>query len=158
MNDKRHLTRWIVASVNKWFHEKITPFGLHVFIEGTERKTRNETDFVEVRIDGPRIKEVSNNCFDIQGEINCLIQSVMREDTIYDAHTDVGYVTEAFTNSIPIYRYGDGTDDDGSLLGCFKLKTDKSNDLDVSLLGRVGTDAPLNRAVVEGHYRMLTSF
>ncbi len=150
---KKNLTRWINASINDHFATVLTP-NIFVFVEGDTRKTREESDFVEVRVDGPLIKEASHGFFYITCEVNCLVNSVVNDNNLYGLDINIGLVEVAFTRALPIYRYGDGVDDDQSLLGCLKLIDDRRNSLDVFKLGRMLIEAPIMRATVEGHYKM----
>lgn len=150
---KRHITRWINASVNQHFDSLIGNI-LPIYVEGDTRDTRSLTDYLEIRIDGPRIKEFSRGWFEIYAEINIVITSKIDDKQLYRIHTDIGVVLEAMDRKIPLYRLGNGVDDDQTLIGCFKLISDSRNSLDVIQLGRKLKETPLMTAIVEGHYDM----
>lgn len=148
-----NLDRWMFASISDHFINKMPT--LDVVVEGHDRSQETFTkDLVEFRCDGPVIQEKGRNEYYIKTEVNCLIQSVMRDTSTHVLYTDVGLVLKAFTKGIPVYRYGLGADDDQSMLGCLELIQEKRERLDVTHLGRVGIDSPIVRANVEGHYCM----
>ena len=148
----RNINRWIFASVTEHFNNNI--LDLHVYVEGFERTTRNVTDFVEIRMNGPDVREVSRNYFCMYVEFNALIQSTVVDSDKHRVHTDVGKVTEAFYKAIPVYKYGDGPDDDDSFLGCLILLQEGNDVLTIAHHGRIAIDSPLMQATVEGHYEM----
>lgn len=150
---RRHITRWVNASINKHFNSLVGPY-LYVWVEGDTRDTREMTDFAELRIDGPKIQEFSRGWFRIYAEINILVTSSINDTDLYKIHTDTGIVLEAMQTRIPIFRYGTGVDDDQTLVGCFTLISDSRNSLDVLQLGRKLIETPLMTSIVEGHYDM----
>lgn len=150
---KKNMSRWLRASVYDHFGT-ILESDIHFYVEGDTDDNRDFTDYVECRVDGPIFKEWSHGYFDISCEINCLVNSVVNDNNLYGIDINVGLVEVAFSRSIPIYRYGDGDDDDQTLLGCLKLIDDRRNGLDVFHLGKMLIEAPIMRATVEGHYKM----
>ncbi len=150
---KRHITRWLTASINKHF-ASLLGNDIYIFFEGEQRDTRDKTRYLEVRNDGPFIRELSAGYFNFYMEINVLVTSAVNDQNLYGIQTDTGLVLEAMKTSIPVYRYGTGTDDDQSLVGCFTLISDRRNSLDAFQLGRKLIETPLMTAIVEGHYDM----
>lgn len=148
-----HWSRWIFTSISKHFNDRKRD--LTMFIEGQWRKTRGLKDFIELRVDGPRITEVSKGYWKIYCEVNMAIQSTMDDKDNHRIEKSIGIVVMAFSD-IYVYRLGDGPQDDGSLLGCLKLIQDipTRERLQVYRLGQVDNVDKLMQAVVEGHYKM----
>jgi len=143
--------RWIAASINKHFDARKGT--LPLFIEGMHRATRTEKDFLELRHDGPYLTELSKGVWRVYTEVNILIQSAMDDENIYRVYVDVGRAVQACT-AIPIYKYGSGVMDDGTLLGCLKVVADSRGKerIQVNHFGQIGKDTRLIQATVEVHY------
>lgn len=149
----QHWPRWVFASVSQHFVDRRQ--GLHIFVEGVHRNTRTEKDFIELRVDGPYLTELSKGYWRIYGEVNVLVQSAMDDEDFHRVWKDVGIVVAAFT-SIEIFKYGDESYDDGSLLGCYKLVFDTRGKerVQISQFGKIGPNTALQQATVEAHYEM----
>ena len=147
--------RWIFASVSNHFNTLAIAVPLPLFIEGQHRDTREIKDFFELRLDGPRMTEVSANNWQIRIEINCLVQSAMDETNYHRIRQNTGVVAAMFTG-IGIFKYGDGLDDDQSQIGCMILLQDKRGRdfLEISHFGQIEPATKLLQSTVEGHYEM----
>lgn len=149
-----HLSRWIYASSEKHFVNKIPQDRLPLFPEmysksEEERKLRN---FCEFRLDGPRVRQRSPRYTEAYFEINILIQSTMRDSNFHIPQVDIGLVVPAFT-SIPIYKYGQGSADDGSLLSCATITPQgRQEEIIVSQFGEIDPQLKLFQATVETSY------
>jgi hypothetical protein len=146
--------RWIKASVSKHFDDRKED--VHLFIENQHRDTDEVKEFIELRVDGPRCLEVSKDCWKIRVEINLLIQVVMNDKDYHRIDDIVGIVQAAFTNSIPVYRYGNRTGDDDTFLGCLRILMDPSTRdfLEANRFGQIDIRTKLLQSTVEGHYEM----
>ena len=153
MSANANWVRWIVSSIQQYF--ETNKQGIELFFEGTPRETKDEKDFAEVRIDGPHITEISKNYFLLKVDVNILVQSTMDEEDFHRIHTNVGKLVSVMTN-IPIYKYGDGVDDDDSLLGCLRLVQDAQGrePILVARLGQIEPTTPIEQVDIEGHYKM----
>lgn len=149
MND--NWPRWIFASVSKHFETVLSSFKM--FIEGEERDQWEESDFIELRIDGPYFREIQSG-WKAKIEINILLQVVMTND-VHLIYRNAGLIASAFT-PIVVYKYGNGVDDDDSQIGCLKLVQNiRANELLViSHFGKIKPDLPLLQASVEGHFEI----
>lgn len=150
----KNWTRWIFASVVKHFTDRRQ--GLTLFVEGQRRDTPQATTLVELRFDGPHYVEMTRDHWHIQVEINVLIQTAMDNASYHTHFANCGIVQVAFTD-IMVYRYGNGPDDDDTLLGCLRLLQDlRDRDrVETNQLGQIDKDIPLIHATLEGHYKML---
>jgi hypothetical protein len=152
----QHWPRWITASINKHFDARKQ--SLPLFIEGKHRETRSEKDFLELRRDGPYLTELSKGLWRVYVEVNILIQSAMDDTNMYRIDKNVGITVVACTD-IPVYKYGDESYDDGSLLGCLNVVADNRGKerIQVNHFGKINTSTPLIQATVEVHYEMKLS-
>jgi hypothetical protein len=148
--------RWSYASITKHFATEIS--SIPIFIEGADRETDELADFVEIRVDGPWMNEISADYWRIYCEINILVQSVM-DDDLHKLWRLIGEVNVAFQKCLSVYKYGTGNDDDSSFLGCFKFVTDKYDreQVKTSNFGQINLNVKLQQATVEAHYEMFLS-
>ncbi len=150
----QHLTRWIMASVEKHFRARLQ--GITMFVEGQMRDTRTLKDFAELRVDGPNFTELSKDYWNVYIEINILIQSAQDQDNRYRIYNTIGIMAAAFEGIIKILRLGDGSSDDQSLIGCIKLQGDKDANerIKISHFGQIEAKTDIFQSTVEGHYAM----
>lgn len=146
--------RWVWASCTKFMDDNKGPYFL--FIEGTTRQTAQKDAFLEFRMDGPNIREPSHNYFVADVTINIMIQSTMDG---YDAHKfqrAFGWAQSMFRGCIPVYKFGNGPQDDPNvLLGYLVLKNSLRVDSVKSLqLGQVDPILKMMQATVEAKYQM----
>ncbi|KKK55613.1 hypothetical protein LCGC14_3072780, partial [marine sediment metagenome] len=151
---REHWPRWIFASVSKYFSEIATSSDLHFFIEGTHRQTKDYQKFIEFRMDGPSITELSKNYFQIDVEINMLWSFNQDQENFHESQRITGILLNAMTD-ICVYRYGDDSVDNSELLGTLSLRQDKKNPIRVNNFGQVRTDVKLMQGTVEGTFRMI---
>ena len=147
--------RWIKASVSKHFHDAIGE-DTSIFIENQHRDTEELKDFLELRVDGPRLQEVSKDWWKLRVEINVFCQSVMNETDYHVIDDLVGLAQSAFTNQITVYRFGNREGDDNSFLGCLILQqnAEARDFLEANRFGQIDIRTKLLQSAVEGHYVM----
>ena len=148
----QNLTRWIIASVSQHFMDRRQ--GLTVFMEGQVRDTRTLKDFLELRVDGPSMTELSKGYWRVFIEINVLVQSAQDNADYHRIYESVGIAAAAFTGTLSIYKYGDKAGDDDSLVGCMQLQGDRSKTerIQISHFGQVEPETGVFQSSVEGHY------
>ncbi len=142
--------RWIYSSVVVHFNNNRGT--LPMFVEGDNRETQNVNKYFELRVDGPYSTEISRNYYKLEIEIGTVVCSIMQNIELYTQAELSGQVAKIFTPTIEVYKFGDGPDDDGSLLACLYLKQGRKEKLEIKHIGRVSPDTRLNRSIVEGHY------
>lgn len=152
MVDVQNIPRWMFASVSK--HFDALKQSEHLFIEGQDRLTNKQTDWLELRMDGPSHKEVSKGCHQFDIEVNVLVSSTMNETDYHKIFKLVGVAAAAFTNKIDILKLGNGVSDDDTLLECARIRLENRELIQISHFGQIDTDKRLVQATVEGHYRM----
>jgi len=145
--------RWIYASVSKHFQAIADAYPIHMYIESVERDTKNESKWLEFRLDGPQTREISKGYFRLDVEINILWSVHLDSADFHEQQRILGMLIEAMTD-ICIYKYGKGIDDDDSLLGTLILQQDPNNPIRGNNFGQVRPDTQLVQGSVEGTYRM----
>ena len=153
MNINPDWYRWIVASISKHFDSyKGTYF---LYIEGDERDTDDIADFAELRTDGPFISQPCKGVKYLDIEINLLIQSAMDQEDLYAGVRAVGQFATGFTQVIKVFKFGNGVNDDDSLLGCLRTRAKRYEDtIDIGNFGIVHQDTKLTQYTIEGNYRL----
>jgi len=151
MSFNNNWPRWIFASCCKHFDANKGTNELH--IESQRRKTNTNTSHIELRFDGPRFEEQSNNFFYTHIELNVLIHVLADMSDLHKIHRIAGEVAAIFTG-IKLYRYGSGVGDDDQLFGCLDLiQAGRANQLEINHFGRIGKETDIIQASVEGHYQ-----
>jgi hypothetical protein len=153
-----NIPRWMAASINDYFNTQLAslPNGAKLFFEGqTNRTVQNFPAYVEMRHDGPQIRELSKDYCSLYVEVNALI-TVRQTSFVYQYEELIGKVVGAFMSGpIHLYKYGptQPDPDDQSLIGCLYLLQDGwRHKLEVNRFGQIQTDVRLQQASVEGHY------
>tara|TARA_Y100000034_G_C6826551_1_gene372698 strand:- start:11 stop:472 length:462 start_codon:yes stop_codon:yes gene_type:complete len=143
--------KWLLLSVMKHFTDNIDS-GLHVFIEGTERNTKLQGDWAEIRINGPDIGEVSKGCNSAECVIDILVASHIDYSNPILQVTNVGKVSKWFTD-ITLYEYGDGD----AKIGCLKIEpTDNPTQrTKITNLGQIDPNLDLLQSTVVGNYKIM---
>lgn len=149
--------RWIISSIHKHFSEACaaaTPV-IKYYIEAVP--SANEKDalkyWCEGRVDGAIWKLHTKNEQSCVIEVNMIIGTKNNLKDIYQAERLKGLLTVAFTTAIPVFKLGDGIDDDPtSVVACLNLVTEGREALVVSDFGQAGTGSQIKLATVEGHF------
>lgn len=114
--------RWIKASVVDHFSSILDSNVL--LVDGQRRSATQANDRYELRFNGPNISQKTRNEYRLGYTINLLIVSSSNELDIYQMERYKGLGANAFSVSIPVYKYGPDPDDDQSMVGCLNLKSD----------------------------------
>lgn len=145
--------RWVWASMTAFMDQQKGPF--YLFIEGLTRVVDGKKAFIEFRMNGPNITEVSNNLFYLDVVINFCVQ---QSTDSYDAHAFMrawGWAKSMIQPCIPIFKYGEELQDDQSQLGTMLLQCSSKVDFVKGLqLGQVDPVMKLMQGTIEGNYRM----
>jgi len=144
--------RWIIGSVNKHFMDLRD--GYELYLEGDERTLSEEAEFAELRMDGPFILIPQKGLYYLDVEVNILLQAHPAPRELYNIHRIIGIFSRAFTNTIPIYAYGDEPIDNGALIECLHLQRSLRESVNINNYGIIKEDTRLMQATIEGHYRL----
>ena len=131
----RNWARWIHASVADYLKAVANTEGITSLVEGIEDRDdafNNALDSMEIRVNGPYMRNPSNGYYRARIFVNVLLKSNMGEEqkNKYQLDTNAGIVQEALDQPLNIYKCGPDTGgvDDGTHIGCAKV-------LDESKLG-----------------------
>ncbi len=151
MSTPPHLNwpRWIFASASKHFQDAAGAYPIHMFIEGVDRLTHEETKWIEFRMTGPQTTQLNKNYFRLDVEIN-ILWSVDIDATDFHEPYRVSGMLVAAMSDICIYKYDDGD----ALLGTLQLTQDKNNSVRANNFGQIRSDTKIVQGTVEGLYRM----
>ena len=113
----KNWNRWVYASIAKHFNTTIAvPNNLYMYLAGRSDDTGKHSEFIELRISPVQTTEISKNNFRINVTIDITYSVQLVPEDGYRAQTVAGLIETAITD-ICVYKYGNGTSDDGSLLG-----------------------------------------
>jgi hypothetical protein len=154
--------RWIVASVADYFQSVADSLSLPLLVEtADEREEENlrAMNHAELRVNGPAVQEVSKNYHRLWVDINILVSALTGEaqQNAYDLIRYVGEFQNAATQPIPIFKYGDGPDDDDSQIGCLTKRRGISEAVSAHHFGQLGKTERLRQSAVDGRYEMYLS-
>jgi hypothetical protein len=108
-----------------------------LFVEGYERDTESLHDYLELRVDGPYIKEYTKDCWRLYFEVNVLI-TVQQSGNVYRIDELIARVCELLIDAISVSTFDSNGDVDGHL-GCLQIHKERNYKTQVS---------------VEGHYSL----
>jgi hypothetical protein len=136
-------TRWIYASASKVFAAAAAAYPIHFYLEGTKRDTDKKINFIEFRINGPRLTEISHNYYRLDLDINILYSVAIGSD-FHLPYKITGMILNTMKD-ICIYKWNDGD----ALLGVLTLKRQP---IMVSHFGQARADTEILQGTVEGNY------
>lgn len=134
--------RWVQASVGDHFKTAANNISIPSLLEGIDERTTTFQDAperIEIRINGPFIKEQSNGYWHFDVDVNILIFSHMGGElpNAYSGTDIAGAMALAADTPIPIYKYGTGGNDDQSLIGCLTLRQESKESVKVFHFGEI---------------------
>jgi len=151
-NIEAEIVRWIYASIYK--HVEGFKGEYSLYMEADERNVMDFPKFAELRIDGPKIRTAQRRYKKYSVEINILCSTHTHPVDLYAHQNIVGHFARALEKDIPVYRYGDGTLDDGSLVGCFVPQRHWKEHVAIDSFGHIRHDTKIEQSTIEGHYIM----
>ena len=137
--------RWIYASASKVFQTMADAYPIYFFLEGTKRRTDTKSNFIEFRMQGPRVTEISNGYYRLDVEINILYSIAISSD-FHLPYKIAGKIVETMSD-ICVYKYNDGD----ALLGVLTLKRQP---VVVAHFGQARPDTEVVQGTIEGSYTM----
>jgi len=164
-DERKRWTKWIWSSVAMHMKPVADELGLPLLVEGIDdRQGKNvEASHAELRINGPFIFEDSKDYYQIQAPINVLLMDFMTGDSsnAYRLQVWAGMFQAIMDMPIPVYRYGQDPEDDGTFLEFLRVKKTRDGGVRVIHFGqvaRMGTlDTALRESAVDGLYEMYLS-
>ena len=152
-----NLPRWIFASMSDHFQTVSDGISLRFFIEGLDEAEALDfqVDSGLFRMDGPIAYQGSSGLEWYKVEMQILLTDIVAttNDNAYDIYTWAGVFQGSMLNdSLPIYRYGSGAEDDDSLIGCLEPDTSVRNNVRVASYGMVDKDYRIKQVSVNGKF------
>jgi|SRR6516164_3271025 hypothetical protein len=144
--------RWIWASVSKWFDDRKQ--GTVLYLDGFDIDQVPPKDCAELRMNGPFMINPSRNYWHMDIEINILLQITPDNEDAHKLWRYAGIYINAMAGEIPVYKYGDGIQDDQSLLGCLRIRPEKGEEIVLANFGRVDPDIEQFRSGLSAFYRL----
>jgi hypothetical protein len=147
--------RWIAASIHKHFKDACDAGSMVYFIDSapTDNQKNQLNAWVEGRIYGPIWNGGTKGENSAIIEVNMYLGVKTDAQDFYKAERLKGLLTVAFTTALPVFKLGDGIDDDPtSIVTCLNLVTSGREKLIVSNFGPVAVGVPVQQATVEGHF------
>jgi hypothetical protein len=141
---------WITASLAKYFGDNAN--GVTFYVEGDTINFDAKIQWVEFRMDGPEIQEITSNYYRLEVIVNLLVSDVINNSDLYSLQRLVGAFSVLFKSRIPIFKYGTGILDDGTLLTCLEMCKAPKDKVDVGYFGKVGPTSDMQQAMIEAHY------
>lgn len=136
-------TLWIQRAIKK--HFDFAP--IKTWIEEEDINTEGETEWVEVRTNGPHYHELSKDVHEIKVEVNCMISRKLVDDKRYRIHELTGLVQ---AKGIPICII----DNDDLPIGYLILRDDVPRPIDTVVWGITEATTKQFQASVDFYYRM----
>lgn len=147
-----HWERWCRISIEKHFQRGVELF-TNFFIEGFERDTEALQDYIEIRVDGPYIRENANDQWRLYFEVNILCVAQENNEDVYRLNRLTGRVGSLFEN-ILVYKYGQSVEDDERQIGCLRITPRAGEKIQTSFFGKINPATRILQASVEGHYNI----
>lgn len=150
----KSIPKWVFLSTAKHFTDGITD--ITTFVEGAEeRDLSGQNSWIEIRINGPDMREISKDVLVIENRVNLLVATHFQPTAPAEHINNIGLAVENFTDYC-IYKYGSADSDDRSSYGMMKLLPLNGNEkLEIVNMGQIDPNINLLQATVEGHFKML---
>jgi hypothetical protein len=152
-----NLPRWIFASIADHFKTIADTNNIPFFVEGVDEQEPEDTQqsHVELRSTGPDMKEVSKDFYTVEVVINFMVTSLMdMTGNAYEIFDWCGILAKEMQNPIPIYKYGNGVDDDDSLIGCLRVKKNSKDSVKVWHFGQIHKTDRVRQSEIDAAYEM----
>jgi hypothetical protein len=151
--------RWIFASIATYLKQVASENKVPIMVEGLDERTTEfmqASDRVEVRITGPFTRELSHNYYTIGVDVNVLLSNRFDapDKDRYSFTRIAGVFQEALDGPIAVYKYGEGEDDDQSVLGCLSPLSGRNQEVRMLHFGQVDPTDGLRQSMVDARYRM----
>lgn len=142
MSYNEHWPRWVQSSVGKHFKDVAILGNYPSLVEEIEERTsafQESPQRIEIRVNGPFCKELSKDYWRFEVDPYLFIYSHM-DGTLTNAYEGTimaGLLAQAAAQPIPVYKFGNGVDDDQSQIGCLTLRRGNDESVKVFHFGEV---------------------
>jgi hypothetical protein len=154
---ERNLARWIFSSVAAHFEPVSAGLLLPYYVEGVDERSEDivRDSRTELRITGPFIREMGPSDYRVDVTVNILLTQQMAIVGA-DAYSIVGWAgrfQRSMLSGIPIYKFGDGADDDGTLIDCLRV-AGPTKEVKIFHFGQISNTDRLRQSEVDAEYTM----
>jgi len=153
-----NLPRWMFSSMAKHFSDVAATIPeLTYYVEGIdEPESENfQNDSVLFKMDGPIAHQGSGDVEWYTVEIMILLTDIIQltNDNAYDIYTWAGVFQGSMLNdALGIYRFGDGVEDDDSLICCLAPDPSVRNNVRVVSYGQIDKDLRIKQVSINGRF------
>ena len=155
----KNLPRWIFASLAKHFEVVSATNNIPYFVEGVDERDKDnmQGSHSELRVTGPFIKEIANGQYHVEAVLNILVTFNMdMKGSAYEIVQWCGIFQDEMLAPLPVYKLGDGPDDDQSLVGCLRAKGGSRDAVRVFHFVQVHITDRIRQSEVDGIFEMDT--
>ena len=153
VDERSRWMKWIWASVASKIKIVANSMNLPLLVEGIDdRQPKNvRASHAELRINGPFIYELSHNYYEVLAPINILLVDYMVGDSsdAYRLQYWAGTFQATMDLPIPIYRYGQDQEDDGTLVACLRVRKTRDGGVRIIHFGQVARMGTLDTNIRE---------
>ena len=153
-----NLARWIFQSLASHFNSVADGISLLYFVDVIDERYNDtmQENHVELRVSGPEMKEVSKGYYTIKVIVNFLFTKNMNEVSAdaFDLIQWTGVFANAMLQPTPIYKKGDGLEDDGTLIGCLQVHKGRNEAVRVFHFGQLDKNTRIRQSEVDALYGM----
>lgn len=152
--------RWILQSIIDHYKTNVVdPNSIPFLVDGVDIRDQTwmeQSDRVELRVNGPDTKELSARWWRIWITVNLYFTSMMGQESKnrYDLENTVGLFLEYTDTVIPVYRLGTGVDDDDSLVGCLEPRRELPNAVRSVHFGQINPDDMIKQSQIDARFEM----
>lgn len=158
-----NLPRWVKISVIKHFKTVASGISLPLQASGVDDPDseffKNAERRAELRLQGPSIREFDQGIYTCFVDINVLITERIGEESqnVYTVTDAAGAFQVAAATPIVVKRYGPGTNDDETTIGCLTLVSGKDNPVNLYDFGQVTDKDRVRQLMVDARYYIETT-
>ena len=154
--------RWVRISIGKHFKTVANSLGLPLQIAGVDDPDSDifqAAQRSELRIKGPSIKTHDKGIFTTYSYVNVLFTEVAGEEgqNVYSIVDKVGEFQVRMFDAIEVKRFGNGTQDDGTTIGCLELVSGKNDPVELFDFGQLTDNDRVRQLMLDASYYMETS-
>ncbi len=149
--------RWIISSAAKHCSQVADTLSLPILVEGIEMRSPPfmDRDRAEFRMNGPQVKKISHNYYQLVVGINILLTFTMTgKKNMFDPDDWAGAFQSALGEKIEVFRYGSLPVDDDSLVGCLVPRSNKGDSVKVWHFGQIGRTEEIRQIAVDAMFYM----
>lgn len=154
----KNLARWIFQSLASHFKSVADGISLLYFVEGIDERSNDtmQENHVELRVSGPELKEVSKGYYSVKVIVNFLFIKNMDEvgADAFDLIQWTGVFANAMLQPIPIYKKGEGAEDDETLIGCLQVHKGRNEAVRIFHFGQLDKDTRIRQSEMDALYDM----